>query len=640
MNQPVSSSRPVESLPATDSPAAADQSGKPGSPREAASAARPKRSQRSESWRETIESVVIAFVLAFLFRTFEAEAFVIPTGSMAPTLFGQHRDVTCTKCGTRFACSASEEVHDGLLDPNLRTSAAVCPNCRFPNNVFKEQMFKGDRILVNKFPYEFSTPNRWDVVVFKYPEQAATNYIKRLVGLPGEELKLEWGDVYVRKLGTHMWRIPRKEPDKQKVLQLLVYDDAHPPTELLAAGWPERWAPAQPGTWTHDPATRSFQIDANPAQAEALQWLRYRNLVPSSADWSRVLEAQRVDSPTPASQLITDFYAYNAKVTAPQANFSPGKLPELATEESGVQWVGDLTVSGEVEVLAAQGTLLLELVEGERRYRCSVDLKTGKATLQYLDDRLNKPDPQNPAAEEVISLAGEADTPLNTPGTYQFTFANVDDRLCFWVDDRLVKSVDFDPGSRYPPQEPPIAPTQRDLSPVGIAARGAQVRVSGLRIERDTYYRQDSPPNEREYNWPSSPDELRRLLSNPDAWFTYYREQRYRPGRSATTYILEDSTDGGEDQFFVLGDNSPRSRDSRLWETSHTVPRHLLIGKAFYIYWPHGIPFLNDGKGYPISYYDERKWDERRGQEVRVRSDSPKFSIPFYPQLRRMKRIR
>ena len=42
--------------------------------------------------RETIESVVIAFVLAFLFRTFEAEAFVIPTGSMAPTLMGRHKD--------------------------------------------------------------------------------------------------------------------------------------------------------------------------------------------------------------------------------------------------------------------------------------------------------------------------------------------------------------------------------------------------------------------------------------------------------------------------------------------------------------------------------------------------------------------
>ena len=53
-----------------------------------------------ESIREIVESVVIAFVLAFLFRTFEAEAFVIPTGSMAPTLMGRHKDVVCDQCGT------------------------------------------------------------------------------------------------------------------------------------------------------------------------------------------------------------------------------------------------------------------------------------------------------------------------------------------------------------------------------------------------------------------------------------------------------------------------------------------------------------------------------------------------------------
>ena len=60
--------------------------------------------------RETIESVAIAFILAFLFRTFEAEAFVIPTGSMAPTLMGRHKDVVCPKCGYPYQVSASEEV--------------------------------------------------------------------------------------------------------------------------------------------------------------------------------------------------------------------------------------------------------------------------------------------------------------------------------------------------------------------------------------------------------------------------------------------------------------------------------------------------------------------------------------------------
>ena len=45
--------------------------------------------------RETVESLVIAFTLALLFRAFEAEAFVIPTGSMAPTLMGRHKDLDC-----------------------------------------------------------------------------------------------------------------------------------------------------------------------------------------------------------------------------------------------------------------------------------------------------------------------------------------------------------------------------------------------------------------------------------------------------------------------------------------------------------------------------------------------------------------
>ena len=70
--------------------------------------------------RETVESIVIAFVLAFLFRTFEAEAFVIPTGSMAPTLMGRHKDVDCPKCGYRYQVSASEE------EPaKIRNQAAV-----------------------------------------------------------------------------------------------------------------------------------------------------------------------------------------------------------------------------------------------------------------------------------------------------------------------------------------------------------------------------------------------------------------------------------------------------------------------------------------------------------------------------------
>ena len=64
---------------------------------------------RDAGVRETVESVIVAVMLALLFKAFEAEAFVIPTGSMAPTLQGQHKDVVCPKCGLRYRVNASVE---------------------------------------------------------------------------------------------------------------------------------------------------------------------------------------------------------------------------------------------------------------------------------------------------------------------------------------------------------------------------------------------------------------------------------------------------------------------------------------------------------------------------------------------------
>ena len=60
-----------------------------------------------DSMRETLESIAVAFILAFLFRTFVAEAFVIPTGSMATTLMGRHKDIECPNCKFRYETSAS-----------------------------------------------------------------------------------------------------------------------------------------------------------------------------------------------------------------------------------------------------------------------------------------------------------------------------------------------------------------------------------------------------------------------------------------------------------------------------------------------------------------------------------------------------
>src|ERR1700733_12416678 len=118
---------------------------------------------RPSAMRETIESVVVAFVLAFLFKTFEAEAFVIPTGSMAPTLLGRNKDVVCPKCGTHLTIGASDEVQPetDYVIPGARITSAVCPNCRYrigEDQVYNVPVFKGDRILVTKFSFEVKDP--------------------------------------------------------------------------------------------------------------------------------------------------------------------------------------------------------------------------------------------------------------------------------------------------------------------------------------------------------------------------------------------------------------------------------------------------------------------------------------------------
>jgi len=105
--------------------------------------------------REWVESIVVAFILAMVIRTFVVQAFKIPTGSMRTTLL------------------------------------------------------EGDLILVNKFIYgakipltglslpALRQPKRGDVIVFISPESPKKDFIKRLVALPGETAEIKSGTVYI-----------------------------------------------------------------------------------------------------------------------------------------------------------------------------------------------------------------------------------------------------------------------------------------------------------------------------------------------------------------------------------------------------------------------------------------------------------
>jgi signal peptidase I len=307
--------------------------------------------------RETVESVVIAFILAFLFRTFEAEAFVIPTGSMAPTLQGRHKDIVCPKCGYEYRTGASQEVDDGgAAREGCFLDKATCPFCRYTADVGPGDgypSYSGDRIIVSKFAYDLSDPERWDVIVFKYPEDSKQNYIKRLVGLPNERLRVEHGDIFTAPLGSNDFVIERKGKKPRKLLAMLqpVYNNDYVVEELLKAGFPARWQPwvasGQSSPWAASDNTRSFEIDGKNTTPA---WLRYQHFLPTPAVWNAVQKNEAFTPPQPS--LIQDFYAYN-----------DGDFVGCRNHDDRLEWVGDLAFRCNLEVKSNQGTIVLELVK-------------------------------------------------------------------------------------------------------------------------------------------------------------------------------------------------------------------------------------------------------------------------------------
>ena len=70
-------------------------------------------------------------------------------------------------------------VYGSCMEPNLKT---------------------GERVLASRIPYMFSGPGRGDVVIFKYPNDVRKNYVKRVVGLPGDTVQIEDGVLYVNQI--------------------------------------------------------------------------------------------------------------------------------------------------------------------------------------------------------------------------------------------------------------------------------------------------------------------------------------------------------------------------------------------------------------------------------------------------------
>ncbi|MBV8881709.1 MAG: signal peptidase I, partial [Planctomycetaceae bacterium] len=103
--------------------------------------------------------------------------------------------------------SSMEPTLLGDVSPNHRRELCPFKDYHVPLN---SDNASGDRIMVTKYYYAFSPVERFDVIVFKFPLNQAKNFIKRVVGLPEEELRIYHGNLYVRKPGEQKFRIARR----------------------------------------------------------------------------------------------------------------------------------------------------------------------------------------------------------------------------------------------------------------------------------------------------------------------------------------------------------------------------------------------------------------------------------------------
>jgi signal peptidase I len=475
----------------------------------------------------------------------------------------------------------------------------------------------GDRVLVAKCLYDThaSEPRRYDVVVFKFPQAPVDkgtpkNYIKRLIGLPGEIIAIFFGRLYrwapqdgqelpfrkddegvnPNQLWQHthsndpfaqklfeqgQFQILRKPPEVMMALRRIVYDNDFQPSDLVNVVDP-RWNPAATKGWRADGGKGFIHKDDN----DTIDWLRYQHLVVERSSERPVVGNHKFKP-----HLITDRMGYNSAVLSLRNQLDD---PErLQDETPALNWVSDLMLECNLDVEKAQGEFIVELSKSIYRYQARWNLADGVCTLVRIGG--------DGKEENLDSKA----TRLKGPGSYLVRFANFDSRLTVWVD----RELPFDEGCSYSPPEvwapgerekveakiratfkdEPLVenalanfmldrrgPTENDLQPASVGSKGAAVAVKHVRLWRDTYYTLDP-------RWPDYRNTDRADQDMPkDAWSNPHDWEPLKKQPFRTLYVQPG-------HYLCLGDNSTASSDGREWGL---VPQRLLLGRALAVYFP------------------------------------------------------
>jgi signal peptidase I len=529
---------------------------------EKSTGSRPLTRSRGGPVRQVVDTLVCLALAVILFRTFQIEGYVISTGSMAPSLLGYHKRVRCPACSRLFAFGVAHDRVSGgshtkaaghRLNSRSRVGRqvlSVCPNCGQDSiDVSRVPRNQGDQLLVHKNAYLFQNPRRWEVIVFRNPHRPTQPYVKRIVGLPGETIQIVDGDVAIDG------RIEHKSLSSQRAVRIPVHDHSHVPSPGHP-GWQPRWiALKSEKPWKPQAVGFVLQnpLSAEAARKQARSWVSYRHWVRSGGfhktvfllkqvppDWQLPdLASVSADETAEGLQLTcVGAMSRNARERLLASSGLPGFQESIRGfyEQSHLAPITDSygynRVEGGVRPVSVRDLMFsaeLEILRGDGEFVVRMtdrkhiyDFELDVGAGQMI---LRIDEDQLPARSARLSR-DLANKPI------RIEMSLFDRQILIAINDRTI----FEPWT-IPANADEAEPSRQ---PVSFGGRGLAAHVRALKLYRDVHYT--------------------------------------RKGASEPCTL-------GPDEYYVLGDNSPISFDSRSWP-DRAVNRRLFLGKPFVVHLP------------------------------------------------------
>jgi len=521
---------------------------------------------------DSMFGLVLLVAVILLARYYILEPYKIPSGSMEPTLIG-HEDFGDRIVTNKLAFAAPKQVYmviGGSIAVILLCFVASKAHQRKKAIVFWVLMtlaVPGGLLLSMMKEAVASEPKRFGVTVFNFDNAwmgnnaQKINYIKRMWGLPGEELRISGGDVYLRK-GTAGYEILRKPADLQEIMWFPV---AYAWSSQVSSEWSETdqkkflfpWAGADDGTpgaklWKDKleldgsaPVKLEYKHSVSNVYVKQGRWPFTHRGCPTVKAQENAPDAQGIVWRNP-NALKEDFDAYISgtwngvqcvhckQLLFPIVPIPGASDPQIVEHSRGTNFLygghhtsGDQRIDLELHV-ETPGTLSLEVGSNLNRAVWSLG---GSVT----------------AVDGVHAIKN---TPALSAGTHTLSLRYVDATVSAWLDGQEIERREL-------PLQPPMAKFKNVVSIAQLSFTGFKGKVTSLNLYRDFFY--TSP-----LGTVSSREDTRRGIERDDG--------------SGDYWVKLD-----QNSYLMMGDNSAGSSDGRNWGS---VPREELIGRAGVVWWP------------------------------------------------------